>query len=164
MKQKLLFLPSWYPTPNNAFFGSNYKYLFLAMDSFYEVSFLQGIEKKIGIAKWGFSFFSRKVSYFDTITPPRGIGFYFDQIKVPYFLQIIEPINARFEKLNYVLMGKAYIREINKLIDNGWKPDLMHALSTVHAGIATFYLSKKTKIPYVISEHQVFLPAILFTI
>ena len=41
-------------------------------------------------------------------------------------------------------------------MNNDFKPDIIHAFSTQNAGIASFYLSKKLNIPYVISEHQVF--------
>lgn len=157
MKKKILFIPSWYPTHDNGFFGSNYKYLFIAAQELYDVFFLQGIEKKVNILRGVLNLFIKKNEYFKTISPPQGIGFYYTQIRIPYLMRIIEPMFNKLEHFNYILMSKAYLLELGKLINNGWKPDIMHALSTVHAGIATFYLNRKENIPYVISEHQVFL-------
>ncbi|MFN3802761.1 glycosyltransferase family 4 protein [Belliella pelovolcani] len=67
------------------------------------------------------------------------------------------PANRRIpDKLQIKLEQRMYLKAYRKLVLLGWVPDLIHAQSGMDAGIYAHHISNKTKIPFVIIEHQVF--------
>ncbi len=154
--KSILFIPSWYPTETNKFIGNNYRLQINLFEDIYNTHVLCGTVNHISIFEI-YKLFLNKVRYFNLYAPPQGIGFYFYQIKLPSFFQSIPFIAKFLGKLNYSIQGKAYLKEVKNLRNIGFKPDLIHAFSSFRAGIVSLYLSKSLNIPYVVSEHQVFL-------
>lgn len=156
--KKILYIPSWYPSPNNKMKGSFFReqaLLFLKDFNFFIVAIAP---LKVGVLKFIYYYLKREFSYFNIQTPPEGIGIYYLQINLPGFFLIIEPFSKFIEKINFKIMCKysfiSLSRRINKL---NWKPDFIHAQSVADGGILANYLSRKFEVPYIITEHQVFL-------
>ena len=53
----------------------------------------------------------------------------------------------------------AYRQAFKRLLAGGWKPDLLHAQCAEFAGIITATLAREFQIPFVLTEHQVFVLA-----
>jgi len=158
MKRKILIIPSWYPTLENEVIGSfNREQALLVHDEFDQFVVVFAA-KKAGILKFLYYYFSRKFLYFQLPVPPKGIGVTYLQIQFPEFLYSFAPLGRFLEKINYKFMCRysnmALMRKLNEI---NWKPDFIHAQSTVDGGIFADYFSYKFNVPYLITEHQVFL-------
>ncbi|MFO7826276.1 MAG: glycosyltransferase [Cyclobacterium sp.] len=67
------------------------------------------------------------------------------------------PANRRIpDKLQIKLEQRLIMKAYRSLALSGWEPDLIHAQSSMDAGIYSQYISHKTQVPFVITEHQVF--------
>jgi len=157
MKKKVLVIPSWYPTKENKFIGNNYPLQLNLTNDDFEPFVLFGRAKKRGVIKTFYFFLFKINQTFEIQVPPVGTGFYYPQLDYIRWLNKCNSVNLVIEKLNYKLMSKFYYYQFVKLLNRGWTPDLIHSFSSINGGIVGFYLSMKTKIPYVLSEHQVFL-------
>jgi glycosyltransferase involved in cell wall biosynthesis len=58
--------------------------------------------------------------------------------------------------MNYQLLTAAYRDAFRMLVQQGWVPDLIHAQSVVFGGIAAYVISREFGIPYIITEHNLF--------
>jgi glycosyltransferase involved in cell wall biosynthesis len=58
-----------------------------------------------------------------------------------------------FRKKNYQMLIKSYLKELSWIYSE-WKPDLIHAHDIYPAGIIAMYISRKYKVPYIISQHN----------
>ncbi|MBS4062399.1 MAG: glycosyltransferase family 4 protein [Bacteroidetes bacterium] len=155
--KKILYIPSWYPTPENRMKGSFFReqaFLFNDFDIF--VTTIVPLE--VNIFKFSYNYLKKRFLYFDIQTPPKGYGIYYFQIEIPNIFKLFRPLANRIERINFKIMCKySFFSLKNKLDDLNWRPDLIHAQSTVDGGIFAYYLSRKFNIPYIITEHQVFL-------
>lgn len=157
-KKKILFIPSWYPTPENVMKGSFFREQALLFKDHFDFFVVIIAPLKVGVFNFLCCYIKKEVKYFNIQIPPDGIGIIYLQIKYPKFLSIIEPVSKFFEILNYRIMFKFSFLSLTKTLNKiNWKPDLIHAQSVVEGGIFAHYLSNKFKIPYIITEHQVFL-------
>lgn len=148
----VLQIPSWYPTPQKPLSGSFFQEQaqFLQGKNGLDIQVLFGEKKSRPLLVWILIYIQ---SWLKSALPiskekvqqdPPAFGFHFPaNRRVPDALQI---------KLEQRLYWKAY----QCLIRTGWKPDLIHAQSGMDAGIYAHHISKKTGIPFVIMEHQVF--------
>lgn len=75
---------------------------------------------------------------------------------VPSFSFLIPQYINATEERNYRALCITYALAYQELIKSGWIPDIIHAQSTVNAGLVAHHLNKKFKIPFVIIEHQIF--------
>lgn len=135
--KKILIIPSWYPTKDNSLIGTFFQEQSLLMTQQYDVKVLFGQPKeKIN----GTYIVSNMVT-----SPPECISFFYKKN------------NRKDENFNFKKMLSAYEAVFDKLIYNGWKPDIIHAHCSVYGGIVANYLGKKKNIPTIITEHQMFL-------
>jgi glycosyltransferase involved in cell wall biosynthesis len=131
----ILVIPSWYKTDKNPIYGS-----------FFEEQ-ARGLQKKgckVGLFHVGFKSFFHKGLLVNKEYVDNNLPTYYYEFKA---------IAPRLRKLNYnVLCYKAYLKFIKYVKLHG-KPDVIHAHSVFFGGIVAQYISKKTGIPYVITEH-----------
>lgn len=131
----ILIITSWYKTPKSNIGGS-----------FFEEQARALIKKghTVGIIWPIFHPYSSKETFNDHYYNDEGIHTYY----INYKSRI--PKNT---KLNYYLFSKKIYNEFTaKYLKHG-TPDIIHAHTVFYAGIAAKYISKKTNIPFVITEH-----------
>ncbi|HPI30853.1 MAG TPA: glycosyltransferase [Bacteroidales bacterium] len=157
-KKKILIIPSWYPEINNRVKGNNFREQALLFEEDFDVFIISVSPRKKSLLKVLFSWFRKKFEYYEIPQPPKGIGIKYLQIKMPGFFSFISAYAEFCENINHKLMCKFVYLSLKKIIgEKKWSPDFMHARSTVQGGIVANYLSDKFNIPFIISEHQVFL-------
>lgn len=158
MKKKILIIPSWYPTLDNKALGSFYREQALLLGEYFDFYVIAISPRKTNFFKFFYYYLARKFFYYQIPQPPSGFGIIYWQIDTPAFLSYFIPIVRRWEKYNYKIMCRySYLSLTNKMGELNWNPDIIHAQSTVNGGIFAHYLSDKFKVPYLITEHQVFL-------
>lgn len=158
MKKKILIIPSWYPTPENKMIGVFFREQALIFHDDFDFFVVSISPFNVGFFKFLYYYFKHEFFYFDIQTPPSGIGIKFLQLKFPGWVSFFVPFVKFLDKINYKFMCRfAFLSLSNVLGRLGWKPDIIHAQSTVDGGIFANYLSEKINIPFIISEHQVFL-------
>lgn len=148
----ILLIPSWYPTPQKPLHGSFFheQAQFLQKKADIQFRVLYGEKKSYPLLKWVWiwllSFFKEvwTVSKANVQQGPEAFGFDLPaNRRIPDSLQI---------GLELRLFQKAYA----SVGGSGWTPQLIHAQSGMDGGIYAHHISKKTGIPFVIMEHQVF--------
>ncbi|MFZ4771108.1 MAG: glycosyltransferase [Ferruginibacter sp.] len=167
-KEKVLIIPSWYPTIDNPVAGSFFKeQAELLANNGYDIKVLFGIyeparhKQKPGRKK-------RLLLLLKEIVMPRKFeaGKILTRLQAdtdtllqnpPAYSFRLDGLSDLEEKDRFAVICEAYAMALQKFIDKGWKPDVIHAQSTLDAGIFAHYLSEKFNIPFVIIEHQVFL-------
>lgn len=167
IKQKILIIPSWYPSINNPIAGSFFKEqaALLAKDG-YDIKVLFGIyEQAVKKTKPGRK--KRLFNLLNEIVRPQKFeadkfltNFQVDTDTLvqdpPAYSFRLDGLSELEEQERFLVICEAYAMEMQKLLHNGWKPSVIHAQSTLDAGIFANYLSVKFNIPFVIIEHQVF--------
>lgn len=134
MKHNILFLSGWYPTRDNPTLGNfivKHAECVSPHHSIYalHVSLTKNISQK------------EEVDFSETQFPSKVI--YLRKSKVPI-------LGSLFDKLKII---KRHFSEYNILIDNGFKPELIHANIAYPIGIVACMLKWKYKINYIIEEH-----------
>ena len=135
----IMVIPSWYSSSRNKIHGSFFKEQFKA---------LANSNEKITVAYneiW-------PITMIGKIHEKRGINFNIEDNLRTY----------RYKDYNYLpknsLMFKSFNRRMDKLyqeiVRNEGKVDVIHAHSAFWGGIAASFISKKYKIPLVITEHS----------
>jgi len=135
----ILMMPSWYKTPETPVDGTYIEE---------QARALQKEGHRIGII-------------FPQYTPPSEIfsgkvqevtDFYVDDdiptLHVKNFAGI-----PKLRRLSYRQLGKSVNKIYQEYVDTFGRPDVIHAHSVFHAGIAGFYIAKINKVPFVITEH-----------
>jgi glycosyltransferase involved in cell wall biosynthesis len=148
-KQKILMIPSWYTNKAGEGGGSFFTNQALLYQERYDVRVLYGyspyMEHKSLYGRYKrYMTRERYGSKVSSIQDPLPtIRFDFGH----WWMREHDLINAAI---------KGYRRELRNLIDEGWRPDLLHAQCAELAGIITARLSEEFGIPWVLTEHQVF--------
>lgn len=156
--KKILYIPSWYPTPENKLIGSFFREQALLFDNDFDFFVFTTLPLEVNFIKFLYLYIKNKFQYFDIQQQPKGTGIYYYQIKNSFIFKVFKPLSWIIERVNYKVMCKSSLlalkSEINRL---KWSPDLIHAQSTVDGGILAHFFSIKFDIPYIITEHQFFL-------
>ena len=131
----VLIIPSWYKNPKNKMVGSFFEE---------QARGLLAKEVKVGLFHIEFKPFSYSGELPQREFIDNGLTTY------QYYYKGIFP---RTTKINYLYFcQKAYEKFKQYVLQNG-KPDVIHAHSVFYGGIVARYISKRTGIPYVITEH-----------
>ncbi|MBL0340393.1 MAG: glycosyltransferase [Bacteroidetes bacterium] len=135
----ILIMPSWYKTPETSVLGT-----------FFEEQ-ARALEKEghfVGII-------------YPEYTPPGEIfsgsnkehlDFYMDK-NIPTFNIKAHAGIPKMRRWSYKQFGKSVNVVFEEYVKNFGQPDIIHAHSVFHAGIAGFHIAKVHKIPFVITEH-----------
>ena len=146
-KKKILVLPSWYATPEAPTSGSFFREQAELMLPEYDVRVLVASKRWISPRRFffenHFKKYNRSVSPYFVNTPPT-YHFEYDFIKA-----FSDKRNLGVEIANYCeVLADYFIKQLN------WKPDLIHAHSSLQGGIIAMPLSKRWGIPYCVTEHM----------
>lgn len=151
MSRRILVIPSWYPTTkrplNGSFFQEQAR--FLQENAEVDIQVLYGEKRSRPLLVWFWMLIqswlkpSWPVSKENVPQNPTALCF-----EVPANRRVPDGLQITLERR---LFWKAY----SSLVRTGWKPELIHAQSGMDAGIFSQYISQKTKIPFVVVEHQV---------
>lgn len=135
----ILIMPSWYKTPETPVLGTFFEE---------QARALQKEGHKVGII-------------YPEYTPPgelfsgsnrERLDFYMDH-NIPTFNIKTHAGIPKMRRLSYRQFGKAVNVIFDEYSQNFGRPDIIHAHSIFHAGIAGFHIAKTNKIPFVITEH-----------
>ncbi len=150
--RKVLIIPSWYPTEKRPLEGSFFREQASAMNHLYDIKIFYPIRKETG----------RLLRLFNTLL-------YILKIK-PAIEFLKDDFANNPEKFSFYYtggIGRLKLEEkmlewqcntaFKKVIETGWIPDLIHAQCTTYGGIISYFISKKYNLPYIITEHNIFL-------
>lgn len=150
-RKKILIIPSWLyykDQPWGSYFIDQAD--FLNQSPGCEIKILYGREVSKSYALFWLEFL--KVSIFKILNVEQ-----IKRSKQTETFEFIIPKNRRISDYFFLKLARIkYSLAYNKFLNFGWEPDLIHAQSGMDAGIYAQHISKKTGIPYVIIEHQVF--------
>lgn len=150
--QKILIIPSWYPTLKKPLNGSFFREQaeLLNYSQMGEIVVLYGEDQSTPFLKFIWIYFlslvktNWPISKAMIIQSPDAFGF-------------VIPTNRRVpDKYRLKLAIRLYQKAFLSLKNTGFIPDLIHAQSGMDAGIYAHELSKTHSTPFVIIEHQVF--------
>lgn len=131
----ILIIPSWYKTNENPVLGSFFEE---------QARGLQTLGYKVGILHIGYKSFSDKSNLLKNKIDDNDL----------YTLQYdIKGIVPRNRYLNYFYLGIRSYKYYKEYVKISGKPDIIHAHSVFWGGIAAYYISMYTKVPFVITEH-----------
>jgi len=135
----VLFIPSWYKTPDRPLHGVFFEEQARALMK-------RGIQVGVFFPEIEMRFISR-------IKGKKTIPEDFDDRSLPTLYHFTTSIVPRSRRLNYFFLCLTSDIKFKRYILKYGKPDILHAHSVFSGGIVAKYLSKKYKIPYVITEH-----------
>lgn len=146
-KKKILILPSWYAVPQAPTSGSFFKEQAELMLPEYDVKVLVASKRWISPRRF---FYEKHLKKFNRLVSPYFVNipptyhFEYDFIKA-----FSDEQNLDIEIDNYCnVVSNFFIGQLN------WKPDVIHAHSSLQGGILAMYLSKRMGIPYCVTEHM----------
>ncbi len=149
--KKILLIPSWYPSIKNEITGSFFREQAQTLSDTgkYDIKVLYSQVEYIGVMKFiGAAFWSASGPLLDESF----------LLQNPVAYRFVVRINGRIgEKRVLKILFQNYRTAYQKLISKGWVPDIIHAQSTLDAGIFAHHLSKEFNVPFFIIEHQLFL-------
>jgi glycosyltransferase involved in cell wall biosynthesis len=131
----ILIIPSWYKTSDRPMVGS-----------FFEEQ-ARGLMTKghqVGVLFPEFLSFSYKNKPFEFEIIDNELPTYYFQYKAKF---------PRLYNINYRMFARAVSNYFDQYVAKFGKPDIIHAHTVFYGGIAAAYISKKNKIPFVITEH-----------
>ncbi len=149
-QRRVLLLPSWYPTSDTPLHGTFMREQALLMSDEFDIRVLMSAARnlsKLGsfvslLKKLTFSY--QPVHYVDNCLkmPPEGVFFRYDS----------DPFLS--EEKRFAKMIKRYAEAMERLVETGWKPDLIHAHSAIPAGMIAHSLAAIFRVPFIITEHS----------
>jgi glycosyltransferase involved in cell wall biosynthesis len=149
---RVLMIPSWYPTVKKPIEGSFFQEQAIAMLHKYEIKIFYP-EK---IEANPFSRLFNTLLFILKINPTiEFVNDNYANYPEKYFFYYKGGI--RILKLEENIFRWQCIAAFKKIIETGWKPDLIHAQCTIFGGITSYFISEKHKLPYIITEHNLFL-------
>ncbi len=135
----ILIIPSWYKSPETPVLGTFFEEQARALQKHgFKVGIIYPEYRPPGVL------FSDENNEF--------IDFYVDN-DIPTFNIRTTGGIPKFRKLSYIQFSRSVNKVFENYIDTFGRPDIIHAHSVFHAGIAGYYISKKHQIPMVITEH-----------
>jgi glycosyltransferase involved in cell wall biosynthesis len=151
-KKRLLIIPSWYPLRDDRlrgnFFYEQAKIMADAFDTRVLVGTLDRRSRTRRLLntcrQLARTTMQPTVVEDDVCVPPEKLCFTY------------ETGLSRFSRMNYHLLRTAYLSAFRILVQQGWVPDLIHAHSVAYGGIAAYVISQEFPIPYIITEHNLF--------
>jgi glycosyltransferase involved in cell wall biosynthesis len=167
MRKKVLVIPSWYPSPQNELTGSFFREQAQLMNQEgFDVRVLLAIQQyerpKMSLA----SSLKRRVPFTSILFPEKNSASINTNVTLDTSVLLQEPVAYSFavkllegvsDEEWYELTTTRYAAAIDQLATTGWLPDIIHAQCCNAAGIVANYLSVRYHIPFVITEHQLFL-------
>lgn len=152
---RILVIPSWYPTTANPVTGSFFQEQAALLQQRFDMRVLHGIGRptyyRAGwkayrwIARPGLA---RVLPPADGFIPgpPPAFGFEYAH-------------RSKSEEDRLKATVHAYQQKLEEVIAAGWKPDLLHAQCAETGGIIAAALARKFGIPFVLTEHHIFILA-----
>lgn len=131
----ILVIPSWYKSDKNPISGSFFEE---------QARGLKRLGLKVGILCPLFVSYSSKDKY--------QFKQYIDK-DLPTFMLTVKGVIPRSIKINYWYLRKIGYRAFKKYVAEYGNPDIIHTHTVFYGGIVAEYISRKTGIPYVITEH-----------
>ncbi|HKJ34340.1 MAG TPA: glycosyltransferase [Balneolales bacterium] len=131
----VLVIPSWYKTRKNPVKGSFFEEQARGLQ-------IEGFQ--VGVLCPLFVSYSSQEKYSITKVVDNGL---------PTFTLTVKGIIPRNLEINFWYIRRLGYQAFKKYVEIYGKPDILHAHTVYYGGIVAEYISKKTGIPYVITEH-----------
>lgn len=138
-KKKILIVPSWYPHAANPTQGIFFQEQAELMADQYDVRVLTSLRHE------GLSYAGQRGAA--SITTERG--------NVTVYRFLLNDLLWLPSKLRVRYILNQYLQAFKKIqTQDGWMPDMIHGHSTFFGGIYSYFLSRNTGVPYMITEHS----------
>ncbi|HMX96792.1 MAG: glycosyltransferase [Bacteroidia bacterium] len=134
----ILIIPSWYKSITEPVLGTFFEE---------QARALMSAGHKVGIIYPQFSSVSSMFNKKDEI-----IDFY-DDNGLPTYSVIHQAIIPKMRKLAYKMFSENVEKIYYNYVKKYGKPDLIHAHSVFHGGMAGYYIAKDNNLPFIITEH-----------
>lgn len=135
----ILVIPSWYKTPTNPLQGSFFEE---------QARALMHAGAKVGILVPIIDLRFRR--FFGNTNKTLSD---FDDGGIPTYYFYRSSIVPRSRRINYLYFCESSVSLYREYVSKNGRPDIIHAHGVFSAGILARYLSKKFRVPYVITEH-----------
>lgn len=135
MKNKILFLSSWYPTKDNPTLGN---FIFKHAECVAPINSIFALHVCLTNNN---NNQTEEIDFKNSPFPSKII--YLQKSKIPILGNLI----------NKIKLTKKYISEYEKLVKSGFKPDLIHANIAYPIGLIALLIKWKYNINYIIEEH-----------
>lgn len=152
-RKRILVIPSWYPTEANPLVGSFFQEQASLLQRNYDIRVLFGTKHIVG-AKSALKHFRRYLKRGMSIVRPlpvSAIAANPPTAGFEYFRRSADEPTALRADVN------AHMQMFDSILSSGWKPDLLHAHCVKLAGIVAARIADKYHIPWVLTEHQLFI-------
>lgn len=136
----ILLIPSWYKTEKEPYMGT-----------FFEEQ-ARGLMKaghRVGILYPEFLSFGNLNLFNQESTLPIVVN---DDGLITYYIKV-QALMPNIRRFGYKSFNKAVEKVFLDYIQKNGMPDVIHAHSVFHGGIAGFYIAQKHRLPFVITEH-----------
>lgn len=153
MKQKILLLPTYFPTKHAPIIGSQVLEQSEMMLEYFDIRVIYCLPG-MGWKRFVFNLIFGKIlrnrgykSCKHVLLSEKIIAngvYYFQSKRLPGF------VNQR-------LKNNAYKFSLKQYLESDWKPDLLHSRTAEHAGLIGAHLSKFFKIPNLLTENCIFI-------
>lgn len=134
----ILIIPSWYKSADEPMLGSFFEE---------QARALKKLGHQTGII---YPDYHPPSALFSKMTPLQP---FIDDNGLPTYSLNVRTFLPRMRNTNYKVHGMVANRLFNKYVANHGMPDILHAHSCNHAGIAAAYIAHKHKLPLIITEH-----------
>tara|TARA_B110000285_G_scaffold235135_1_gene315070 strand:+ start:12228 stop:13379 length:1152 start_codon:yes stop_codon:yes gene_type:complete len=131
----ILIIPSWYKTSEQPMVGT-----------FFE-------EQARALLKKGHQVGIIFPSFYNFSSSTKPANDFIDDNGIPTFYCAYKCVAPKSFRLNYYLYSKRIYATFLEYVKEYGKPDIIHAHTVFYAGIAARYMSKKSRIPFVLTEH-----------
>jgi glycosyltransferase involved in cell wall biosynthesis len=147
LKPKILLLPAWFPA---SFFIEQMK----LVEDFFEFRVLVGERHELGKKKALKKILSGNFQQFSWNT--SNLCYEKKEIiNVEYhYINSLSPI---LERKQYKHLNKCFANKFQELIENEWKPDIIHIQSLSDTAVFICNWAEKHKIPVILTEHIIYI-------
>lgn len=148
MNSRILIIPSWYPSEANPSQGSFIKEQSILLSSEFDSKVIFGTAVYIGRKKFYKLIYKgiNRLINFRIVQENKSLQTYYFEYLLPTFIN---------QNLQHQIIFRAYNNCLKYIFDKEkWIPQLIHAHSSLYAGVIANYISKLHNVPYVITEHQ----------
>lgn len=149
--KKILVIPSWYPSEEKPYSGIFFKIQAKIFENspHFDLKILPYSIRNVGKKDLAKRFLKADLK---AITKTKDIAIDLDKFEIHLNIENFPSLTKKHRDLFRI--KKLYLSAIRKMIQFGWKPDLIHAHDINWGGSIAKYLHDKLDLPYIVTQHS----------